>query len=149
MPAAKRTPARTGGSTRHPNSMANLKPTNSVTHGAHSGGLIRQRTEELLVNLSEQLPNASREELIVQAGRMARIERLTAFVEVKGLIRNQRHGTVYAAVDLLSRLEQQFERQHAALLERERNFGSGPVETLAEIVAEIQAAQEQDGDGGR
>jgi hypothetical protein len=111
----------------------------TVTHGAYSGRLIRQATGEHLASLAEQLPNASGEELRVQASRMAQIERLTAYIESRGLIRNQRQGTVYVAAELLAKLSTLFERQHGVLLERERTRPAHPTETLADVLAELTA----------
>jgi hypothetical protein len=129
------------------NQLANLKRTAATTHGAFSGRLIRQATGEHLASLAAQLPNASGEELRVQASRMAQIERLTQYIEAKGLIRNQRQGTVYVAADLLAKLSTQFERQHALLLERERTRPARPAETLETIIAELTAAENSDQDG--
>jgi hypothetical protein len=136
MPAKPGTPGRAI-------SDANLLRNGAVTHGAYSGELIREATREHLANLSAQLPNASREELTVQAVRMAQIERLTAYVEAKGLIRNQRQGTVFAAADLLAKLSTQFERQHALLLDRERANGDAG-DDLNAYLAELEEARDGD-----
>ena len=125
--------------------LANLKTTAAVTHGARSGALIRQAAAEHLVNLRAQLPSATTEELTVQAIRMAQIERLAAYVEQKGLIRNQREGTVYEAGRLLSQLSTAFERQHAVLLARQQASGSAGTD-LATYLAETYG-DGQDGDG--
>ncbi len=50
--------------------LANLKPSAAVTHGARSGALIREATVEHLASLTAQFPNASSEELRIQASRM-------------------------------------------------------------------------------
>jgi hypothetical protein len=120
--------------------LANLKPAAAATHGAHSGALIRDASRERLASLTERFPSAGQEELTVHAVRMAQIERLAAYVEHKGLIRNQRKGDVFPAVEMLARLSTAFERQHALLLEREQAKGNvKPGALLASIVAEIDA----------
>ena len=79
--------------------LANLRSSAAVTHGAHSGELIRQATAEHVANLSRTLPSATGEEIAVQASRMAMIERLVAYVEARGLIADARKGTVHHAAD--------------------------------------------------
>lgn len=116
--------------------LANLKPHAAMTHGARSGAVIREAAAEHLANLKRQLPSASDEELWVQASRMAQIQRLSAFIEERGLIRDQRKGTVYNAASMLAQLSSTFERQHAVLLERERATGPGAGEQLEAIVRE-------------
>jgi hypothetical protein len=100
--------------------LANLKPTAATTHGAMSGQLIRQATAEHLANLAGQFPHATEAELTLQASRWAQIERLTDYVHMRGLIRNQRSGTVINAADMLVKLSSAFERQHERLLDREQ-----------------------------
>jgi hypothetical protein len=125
------------------NQLANLKLASNVTHGAHSGALIRQATAEHLTNLIATFPSATQEELVLQATRMAQIERLAAFLEQRGLIRDRRTGAVFAAADLLAKLSTAFERQHAVLLEREQVRRGAGAQSLEDIVAELTA----DGDG--
>lgn len=126
---------------RRAKQLANLRSSAAVTHGAHSGALIREAAGEHLANLKQQLPNASEEELWVQASRMAQIQRLSAFVEAKGLIRDQRKGTVFAAANLLATLSTQFERQHQLLLDRERSAGANRSTSLEAIAAELEAGE--------
>ena len=59
-----------------PRQLANLRSSASVTHGAHSGELIRKSSAEHRANLTRTLPSATPEEIGVQAARMAQIERL-------------------------------------------------------------------------
>jgi len=129
--------------------LANLKQNSKVsnTHGAFSGRLIREATAEHAANLRTQLPTASSEEIAVQAQRMAMIDRLSEYVHARGLIADRRRGTTIPAADLLAKLSAQFERQHAVLLERERSAGVPPGESLADVVAEIEAAREAGCDG--
>ena len=100
--------------------LANLKPAAAVTHGARSGQLIQQATAEHLASLAKQFPNATTAELTLQASRWAQIERLTDYVHARGLIRNQRSGTVVAAAEFLARLSLAFERQQERLALRHR-----------------------------
>lgn len=126
--------------------LANLKPGEHVTHGATSGALIRQATAEHLASLGDQFPHATKAELTLQASRWAQIERLTAYVEERGLIRNQRSGTTIQAAELLSRLSAAFERQHERLMDREAAFAVVGGDTIESIAAELAAAA-GDGDG--
>jgi hypothetical protein len=131
--------------------LANLRgvgvESSHTTHGANSGRLIREATGEHLASMAGQFPHATEAELTLQASRWAQIERLTDYVHTRGLIRNQRSGTVINAADMLVKLSSAFERQHERLLAREQATPTRPGESLEAIIAELTAGDASDQDG--
>jgi hypothetical protein len=66
---------------------------------------------------------------------MAQLEALGVYLDERGVIAHKRRGTVYPAAVFAERLAAQFERQHALLIERERERGRHP-QPLASLTDE-------------
>ena len=106
--------------------LANLKATSAVKHGAYSATAIRPIRERLVAELTKAFPSATSEEIATQAMRMAQLEALGVYLDERGVIAHKRRGTIYPAAVFAEKLAAQFERQHALLLERERERGRHP-----------------------
>lgn len=104
----------------------------TVTHGANSEACVRELREKHLAELVKAFPNASGQELAIQAHRLAQLELLGAFVDERGVIRHKRRGDVFPAASFMDRLAVAFERQHALLLDRERSPAYRP--TLGDFI---------------
>jgi hypothetical protein len=106
--------------------LANLKRPGSTLHGAYSETAIRPIRERLVAELTKAFPSATSEEIATQAMRMAQLEALGIYLDERGVIAHKRRGTIYPAAVFAEKLAAQFERQHALLLERERERGRHP-----------------------
>jgi hypothetical protein len=115
--------------------LANLKATSATKHGAYSETAIRPIRERLVAELAKAFPSATSEEIATQAMRMAQLEALGVYLDERGVIAHKRRGTVYPAAVFAERLAAQFERQHALLIERERERGRHP-QPLASLTDE-------------
>jgi hypothetical protein len=122
--------------------LANLRSTSAVQHGANSEQLIRPLREKYLAELAAAFPNASAAELAIQAHRLAQIELLGAFLDERGVIRHKRRGDVFPAVSMAEKLAAAYERQHAAMREREQASGGDPQAAIDAIMREIADASE-------
>ena len=113
--------------------LANLKSTSAVKHNAYSETAIRPIRERLVTELTKAFPSATSEEIATQAMRMAQLEALGIYLDERGVIAHKRRGTIYPAAVFAEKLAAQFERQHALLLERERERGRpSPLAGLAD-----------------
>jgi hypothetical protein len=126
----------------------NLKqfsPETSHTHGAHSERSVRPLRERFLTELAEAFPNASRAELTIQAQRLAQLELLGAYLDERGVIRHHRRGEVFPAAGLMERIAAAYEKQAAALAERERSASRpSPAAAFEAIAAELTAGEDGD-----
>ena len=112
-----------------------------MTHGASSESRVGPLRSEYLAQLKLEFPAADERVLIVQAGRLAKLELLERFVDERGVIRHRRRGDTFPAVALAERITQGFLATQQQL-EARRDAG-GPRDgfdinaTLAEIAGEI------------
>jgi hypothetical protein len=130
--------------------VANLKQNNpalSRTHGAQSEQAIRPLRERYLAELAEEFPHASPRTLVIQAARLAKLELLERFVDERGVIRHQRRGDIFPAVQMAEQISRGYlqtqERLEAE--RREREYAAG--DTLDSIAAEYEAKHLAEGNG--
>ena len=121
--------------------LANLKR-GSSTHGAYSAEIIRSETQRILGELSARYTGVPHDRLEVLAHHRARITVLTAYVNAKGIIRNQQKGEVFPAVKLLATEEAAYRREMDRVEELSRAGDSAPAITLAAIAARGRASIE-------
>ena len=77
--------------------LANLRSDGAVRHGAGSEALIRPLAETYLDELLEEFPAASERVLRLQARRLAKLDRLSSYLEVKGKIATSAAANVPAS----------------------------------------------------
>jgi hypothetical protein len=117
--------------------LLSLRRPGSTIHGAYSATAIQPIRERLVAELTKTFPSATAEEIATQAMRMAQLEALGLYLDQRGVIAHKRRGTIYPAAVFAAQLAAQFERQHALLIERERDRGGrSPRDPLAGLAVE-------------
>jgi hypothetical protein len=126
--------------------LANLRQNAATTHGASSEIVIRDARERYLIELAEAFPSATHPELVIQAGRLAKLEALAAYIDARGVIRHQRRGDVFPAAALEEKIAAAYERQAAVLLDRQRAAVNHPLALDQYLAMKDAKAAEADGD---
>ncbi len=129
--------------------LANLKPENSTKHGARSESLIRVESSEYVAELQRSYPAESEVWVRLQARRMAKVARLSAYLEGRpSEVLNQRQGKLNPAMAE----EESLTRALLADLERaeQRKKGGGGtpgagLEALRAKGAQIMSDREANG----
>lgn len=130
--------------------LANLRPENSTKHGARSEALIRADSSEYVAELQRSYPAESEVWVRLQARRMAKIARLSAYLEGRpSEVLNQRHGKLNPAMgeeeSLTRALLADLEKAEA----RKRDAGGKPAAGLAALRAKgAQIISEREANGG-
>ena len=129
--------------------LANLRPQNSIKHGAYSADLLKPERERILGELLASFPSVRRDRLELAAAQRARIVLLQAYVEAVGVLRHKGRGETYPAVALLFQREESAYRAELGKIEDlQREAGAAaPHDALAAIVAEL--AEGEHGGGAR
>jgi hypothetical protein len=126
--------------------LANLKqnsPERSKTAGAHSPARLAPLRDQAAVELAARFPSASSEEVALLAHRRAQLELLAKWMDDRGLFANRQRGTVFPAVQLHERIATAFERQIAALTQREHVAGrTNPQAQIDAVLAELAEGEE-------
>ncbi len=117
--------------------LANLRPQNSIKHGAYSADLLKPERERILGELLASFPSVRRDRLELAAAQRARIVLLQAYVEAVGVLRHKGRGETYPAVALLSREESAYRAELGKIEDLQREAGAAPHDALAAIVAEL------------
>jgi hypothetical protein len=123
------------------NQLANLRSSAALTHGAHSSAVLAPLREQYAVELGRAFPSASSGEIGLLAHLQAQLSVLGDWMDRRGLLANRQRGTVFPAVQLHERIAAAFERQYAALLEREQATAEDPHALYREIEAEYAAGK--------
>lgn len=103
--------------------LANLKqnaPERSRTHGAHSDAKLAPLREQAVIDLRKRFPSADDAEISLLAHRQAQLSVLGEWQDRRGLLANRQRGIPFPAVQLHEKIAAAFEKQYAALAERER-----------------------------
>ncbi len=127
--------------------LANLRPQNSIKHGAYSADLLKPERERILGELLASFPSVRRDRLELAAAQRARIVLLQAYVEAVGVLRHKGRGETYPAVALLSREESAYRAELGKIEDLQREAGAAaPHDALAEIVRELAEGDDDDGE---
>jgi hypothetical protein len=132
--------------------LANLRPANltrdaALKHGGRAETLLQPRADELLTELQQEFPAASERTLRLQARRLAKLERLGAFLEAKGELRNKRSGEIFPASQMEESLTAAFLATQAKLEAQAASArgvngnGAGGLEALRQRGAAIADGQ--------
>jgi hypothetical protein len=113
----------------------NLKPYAARRHGAFSPTRLAPLRDHYTVELTQAFPSASTAEISLLAHRQAQLHVLAEWMDERGLFANRQRGVPFPAVLLADRIAAQFEKQFAALRERER-ASRDHVPTIEEVLAE-------------
>jgi hypothetical protein len=111
-------------------------------HGAYSAAVLEPETQRILDELTARYTGVPHDRLEVLAHHRARITVLTAYVNAKGIIRNQQKGEVFPAVKLLATEEAAYRREMDRVEDLSRAGDSAPAITLAAIAARGRASIE-------
>jgi hypothetical protein len=106
--------------------LANLKHPSNVRHGAYDPARLAPLRERYQLELAEAFPSASEAEIGLLAHRQAQLHVLADWQCSHGLLANRQRGIPYPAVALHDKIATAFERQYAALREREDARGDQP-----------------------
>lgn len=133
MPPAKRT----GGSVKHPNSLANLSPAppaprgnQRATKSGADGAKARELREMHFAELIEEYPGENERSLRLYARCLARLECYAEYHEQAGEIRNRRTGEIRASSPMETRLSAQAFAWQEKLDERKKTHGEPPLSIL-------------------
>jgi hypothetical protein len=128
----------------HPNSRANLQHyppapkgnLRAMKHGAQTESIIGPLAERYFAELVEEFPGASERVLKIQSRRLAKLDRLSAYLEKHGEIRHQRRGEVFPASTLEEQITNGFLQTQERLERQQRAHHRDPAAVLARIVQE-------------
>ena len=133
------------------NQLANLRPENSTKHSGRSEVLIQPLAERYFAELLGEFPSASERVLRLQARRLAKLERIGAFLEQKGEISHQRRGEVFPAALIEESTTSAFLATQAKLeaqAREARKSGAAPAALAGELEASRTAWEYHvDGEG--
>ena len=117
--------------------LENLRPGAATKTGVWSEPRLAPLREQYALELAAAFPSASAAEIGLLAHRQAQLSVLASWMDYRGVFANRQRGTTYPAVALHDKIATAFERQYAALRDREKGRGDRPA-SLDEVLAELQ-----------
>jgi hypothetical protein len=130
--------------------LRNLKPSSALKHGARSEALIQESARAILAELEKTYPSESPTWLALQSRRLAKIGRLTAYLESRpSEVLNQKTGRLNPAGEQEEALTRAVLADFERAGQRKREAGGKPAAGLEALRAKgAQIISEREANGG-